>query len=335
MAGTAKEAMFARNLEGGRVECQLCPHGCMLREGLAGRCGVRVVEGGELRTANYAMVTSASIDPIEKKPLYHFMPGSGILSVGTFGCNMGCDFCQNWEISQARSGGQRLEPKELAALAERYRSRSVGVAYTYSEPSVWYEYVFDSAQLIKELGLKSVLVTNGFINPEPLAALLPYVDAMNIDLKAMDDGFYQRVCKARLRPVLDAISQAVEAGCHVELTTLVVPGLNDSTEEMRRLAQWVAELSRSIPLHISRYFPDYRMDQAPTPIGILVSCAETAREHLDYVYIGNAALPEWRDTTCHACGAVLIERQGYAPPVVHLEGQRCPKCGAQAAVVLG
>lgn len=318
------------------IACLLCPHHCVLREGAAGRCGVRAVAGGALVSRNYAMVTGASIDPIEKKPLYHFMPGSEILSVGTFGCNMGCLYCQNWEISQARAGGTRLEPADLVALAGKHSHRSIGVAYTYSEPTVWYEYVLECARLIKAAGLRNVLVTNGFINPEPLAELLPYVDAMNIDLKSMDEAFYTKVCKANPQPVLEAIERSVAAGCHVELTTLVIPGLNDDVEHIDRLAAWVAGLSRSIPLHLSRYFPNYKLHIAPTPVETLAACADAARAHLAYVFVGNAVLPGGSDTACPNCGELLIERRGLAaPPIVHITEPRCPACGVDVPVVLG
>lgn len=320
------------------IACLLCPHRCVLREGATGRCGVRGVEGGSLVSRNYAMVTGACIDPIEKKPLYHFMPGSEILSVGTFGCNMGCEFCQNWEISQARSGGTRLAPAHLVALAQKHRDRSIGVAYTYSEPTVWYEYVLESARLVRAAGLRNVLVTNGFINPDPLAELLPFVDAMNIDLKSMDEAFYWKVCGASPQPVLEAIERSFAAGCHVELTTLVIPGLNDGIEHIDRLAAWAGGLSRGIPLHLSRYFPNYKMDIAPTPIETLAACADAARAHLDYVFVGNAVVPGGNDTSCPNCGELLIERRGLgfaAPPIVHMAEPRCPACGVDVPVVLG
>ena len=318
------------------VACLLCPHRCVLRAGAVGRCGVRAVEGGTLVSRNYAMVTGVSIDPIEKKPLYHFVPGSEILSVGTFGCNMGCQFCQNWEISQAGAGGTRLEAEELVALADEHRDRSIGVAYTYSEPTVWYEYVLECTRLVRAAGLRNVLVTNGFINPEPLAELLPYVDAVNIDLKSMDEAFYRKVCKANPQPVLEAIERSVAAGCHVELTTLVIPGLNDDVEHIDRLAAWVAGLSRAIPLHLSRYFPNYKMSIAPSPLQTLAACADAARAHLDYVFVGNAVLPGGSDTSCPNCGEVLIERRRLGlPPTVHMAEPRCPVCGVDVPVVLG
>lgn len=292
------------------------------------------MESGGLVSLNYAMITGASIDPMEKKPLYHFMPGSSILSIGTFGCNMGCSFCQNWEISQSNSGGTYVEPEALAELAQKYQSQSVGVAYTYSEPSVWYDYVLECAVMVKAAGLCNVLVTNGFINPEPLIDLLPFIDAMNVDLKSIHDQFYRDICKARLQPVLDTIRLAVEKGCHVELTTLVIPGMNDSADEIDKLAAWVAGLSREIPLHLSRYFPCHKLDVEQTPIATLKSCAGVARTHLDYVYIGNAATTGGSDTLCPRCGTLLIERRGFARPEVHVDTPACPACGLPVPLVL-
>jgi len=275
-----------------------------------------------------------SIDPIEKKPLYHFMPGAGILSVGTYGCNLSCKFCQNWEISQREAGHRELTPEELARLAESTRGQSVGVAYTYSEPLVWYEFVYDCARLIHGRGLVNVLVTNGYIGPEPFRELLPYIDAVNIDLKAFSSEFYKSVCGGDLEPVLRSIRQAYEWGCHVELTTLVVPGLNDSREEMDSLASWVAGLSPDIPLHVSRYFPGYRMTTPPTPIPTLQACVEAARARLHYVYVGNATVPGGSDTVCPSCGTAVIRRYGYDRVEVLLSGSSCPECGAGIPVRL-
>jgi pyruvate formate lyase activating enzyme len=275
-----------------------------------------------------------SIDPIEKKPLYHFMPGAGILSVGTYGCNLSCKFCQNWEISQREADHRQLTPEELARLADSVRGQSVGVAYTYSEPLVWYEFVYDSARLVRERGLVNVLVTNGYINPEPFRELLPYVDAVNIDLKAFSPEFYESVCGGDLEPVLRSIRQAYESGCHVELTTLVVPGLNDSSEEMDSLARWIAELSPDVPLHVSRYFPSYRMTAPPTPISTLQVCVDAARARLHYVYVGNATVPGGSDTVCPSCGKTVIRRHGYDRVEVLLSGATCPTCGAGIPVRL-
>jgi pyruvate formate lyase activating enzyme len=287
--------------------------------------------GGKVVALGYGAVTSASIDPIEKKPLYHFHPGCGILSIGTFGCNLTCKFCQNWEISQREADHDNISPEDIARTALANRGRSVGVAYTYSEPLVWYEFVLDCAKLIRQAGLVNVLVTNGQINPEPLAELLPYVDAMNIDLKAFRDEFYRKVCGGRLEPVLDTIKAAF-GRCHIELTTLIIPGMNDSPEEIDELAAWICSLSPDIPLHLSRYFPNYVMDIPPTPVSTLVKCREVASRHLRFVYVGNAEIPGGNDTVCPSCGETLIERRGFLSVRVYLDGTACPKCGASIPV---
>ena len=325
--------MYTRTEEG-RGICELCPRGCRLREGAVGACRARAMSGGRIIPRTYGAVTSMSIDPIEKKPLYHFMPGAGILSVGTYGCNLSCKFCQNWEISQREAGHRQLTPEELARLAESTRGQSVGVAYTYSEPLVWYEFVHDCVGLIHERGLVNVLVTNGYINREPFGELLPYIDAVNIDLKAFSSEFYKSVCGGDLEPVLRSIRQAYESGCHVELTTLVVPGLNDSGEEMDSLATWIAALSPDIPLHVSRYFPSYRMTAPPTPMPALQACVEAARTRLHYVYVGNATVPGGSDTVCPSCGTTVIRRHGYDHVEVLLSGSSCPECGAGIPVRL-
>ena len=325
--------MYAR-AEEGRGICELCPRGCKLREGAVGACRSRAMSGGRIVPRTYGAVTSMSIDPIEKKPLYHFMPGAGILSVGTYGCNLSCKFCQNWEISQREAGHRQLTPEELARLAESTRGQSVGVAYTYSEPLVWYEFVHDCVGLIHERGLVNVLVTNGYINREPFGELLPYIDAVNIDLKAFSSEFYKSVCGGDLEPVLRSIRQAYESGCHVELTTLVVPSLNDSGEEMDSLATWIAALSPDIPLHVSRYFPSYRMTAPPTPMPALQACVEAARTRLHYVYVGNATVPGGSDTVCPSCGTTVIRRHGYDRVEVLLSGSSCPECGAGIPVRL-
>ncbi|MEA4882623.1 MAG: AmmeMemoRadiSam system radical SAM enzyme [Clostridia bacterium] len=308
-------------------ECRLCPRGCRFREGSVGACRARAMVGGRIVSQNYGAVTSISIDPIEKKPLYHFMPGSGILSIGTYGCNLACEYCQNWEISQRAARSKQFTPEELTELALSVGEQSVGVAYTYSEPTVWYEFVYDCAALVHEAGLLNVLVTNGEINPDPLAELIPLIDAVNIDLKAFTEEYYRTVCGGSLKPVLDTIRCWHEAGCHVELTTLVAPGLNDSEQEMSELSSWVAELSPEIPLHISRYYPNYRMTAAATPVETLERCAKAARERLNYVYIGNADVLGGNDTVCPDCGELLIERRGYSHVVVHLAEAACPRCG--------
>ncbi len=273
-----------------KITCRLCFHHCELDEGQTGLCRARGNRGGTVVPLNYGKLTSLALDPIEKKPLRRFHPGSLILSAGSFGCNLRCPFCQNHEISMAGDGGiQTVEvsPEQLANQAAELRPRgNIGLACTYNEPLVGYEYVRDCAVLIHERGMVNVLVTNGTIEEAPLRALLPLIDAANIDLKGFTPAWYRRL-GGDLETVKRAITLAAER-CHVEVTTLLVPGENDSVEEIRDLARWLASVNPEIPLHLSRFFPRYQMtDRPPTPVESVYALAETAREHLAFVYTGN------------------------------------------------
>jgi len=319
-------------LKEGKLRCELCPHRCVIRDGQVGKCRVRKREGDRLVPLTYGQVTAVHLDPIEKKPLYHFLPGSFILSLGSWGCSLRCDFCQNWNISQLQVPTQTLEPEQAVALASS-REDNVGLAYTYNEPLIWYEYVYDTARLAQQRGLKNVLVTNGFINPEPLEELLPCIDALNIDVKAMSDEFYRRLCGGRLRWVLRAAEMAAQHA-HVEITNLVIPGENDRDEDFRALVDWVAEaLGPDTPLHFSRYHPDYKLTAPPTPPETLSRAYALAREKLNYVYVGNIALPQTQDTVCPSCGAKLIVRHGFGATVKNLADGKCVRCGAKISVV--
>ena len=273
-----------------KIRCGFCPQSCELEEGQVGFCRARSARDGAVVCDNYGLITSMALDPIEKKPLRRFYPGSTILSVGSFGCNLRCPFCQNYEISMCSRERARtvfVSPEELVNRAVALKpSRNIGIAYTYNEPLVGCEYVRDCAALAHEHGLKNVLVTNGYVNEEPLRALLPLIDAMNIDLKAFTEDFY-RTLHGHIEPVKRTISIAAEA-CHVEVTTLIVPGRNDSAEEMRDLSEWLSGISADIPLHISRFFPRYRLaDGAATPVDTIYALADIARKRLKYVYTGN------------------------------------------------
>ncbi|MBP1744467.1 MAG: Radical domain protein [Firmicutes bacterium] len=286
-----KEAMYYEKQPDGSTKCVLCPHNCMISPGRTGICGVRKNIGGVLYSLIYEKVSSIAFDPIEKKPLYKFHPGTFILSAGSVGCNFRCPFCQNYSIARAEpekvetsaiTSGQ-LVSKALSLMEQG----NIGIAYTYNEPTIWYEYVYETARLAKEKGLVNVLVTNGFINPEPLENLLPYIDAMNIDLKGYSEGFYRDVVKGRLESVKNTIRLAA-GKCHVEVTTLVIPGLNDSPEEMEEMAKWLASVSPDIPLHLSRFFPRYMMQDRPmTPIKTLSELENIASRYLNNVYMGN------------------------------------------------
>lgn len=279
-----------KSLQKREAVCPVCPHHCLLAEGQTGRCRARKNREGKIVNINYGKLTSLMLDPIEKKPLRRFFPGSRILSVGSFGCNLACPFCQNYEISMADSGQahwQEAAPEALAGLAQEYQSYgNIGVAFTYNEPLVGYEFVRDTARLVRERGMKNVLVTNGCAEPLVLEELLPYVDAMNIDLKGFTGEWYEKL-GGDLETVKRFIARAAQ-DCHVELTTLIVPGENDSEEEMDREARWIASLDWEIPLHVTRFFPQYRMaDKAPTPVERVYRLRNTAAQWLRYVYVGN------------------------------------------------
>jgi pyruvate formate lyase activating enzyme len=272
-----------------RVQCDICPHNCNIEEGHTGFCRARGNRDGRVVDENYGVVTSIALDPIEKKPLFRFHPGSRILSVGSYGCNMRCPFCQNHEISMCgkERASSHTTPDELIEKAlELVPRHNIGIAFTYNEPLIGYEFVRDCAEIARRSDLKTVLVTNGYIHEAPLIALLPLIDAMNIDLKGFTDEYYQKL-SGSLEPVKRAIELAAGC-CHVEVTTLIVPGENDSPGEMRRLSTWLAGVSADIPLHISRFFPRYRMtDRDATDVEQIYTLADIAREKLNYVYEGN------------------------------------------------
>jgi pyruvate formate lyase activating enzyme len=327
-----KEARYWERGEGDRVRCLLCPHGCRLKEGETGLCRVRRNVGGKLRSLNYGRVSSAHLDPIEKKPLFHFYPGSLILSLGTVGCNLACAFCQNWSISQAVAGTQRVSPEEALSLAKSEEG-NLGISYTYNEPIIWYEFVLETAQLAHEVGLKNVLVTNGYVNEEPLRELLPYVDAMNVDIKSLSERFYRELCRGRPEPPRRTVEIAKECGCLVEVTNLVIPNWNDGEEDMRAFVDWAASVDPRMPVHFSRYHPDYKLTEPPTPAETLSRAREVAQEKLRYVYLGNISSGEGENTQCPACGKVVVERRGFTMSRLSVKGGRCEFCGAGVDIV--
>lgn len=306
------------------VICHLCPHNCRLKPQQFGICRSKQNQDGVLIAVEYGRFASIAVDPMEKKPLYHFYPGHPILSIGNNSCNLQCKFCQNWQISQQKVQTQYIAPEQLAALAAE--KKSVGVAYTYAEPLMWFEYLLDACREVKARGLKNVMVTNGLINQEPLQELLPYIDALNIDIKSMRQEFYANECHGFLQPVLDTVTSAVRFGCHVEITNLVIPQKNDSEAEITELVQWIAQLRKDIPLHFSRYYPQYKYDITPTPVKTLVRCREIAQEYLDYVYIGNVQDVEANSTYCPSCKKLLIKRDGYRLSGMHIKQGRCEFC---------
>jgi pyruvate formate lyase activating enzyme len=327
-----KEALYYEKLENKKVRCRLCPWECLLTEGKSGICRGKKNLEGNLYAVNYARAVSIAIDPIEKKPLYHFHPGTEILSTGPNSCNLKCNHCQNWSISQVESPTELVTPENLVSLTLRYNS--LGIAYTYTEPLMWYEYVLDAARLAQGKGLVNVLVTNGYINPEPLLELLPLIDALNIDVKAMSQDFYKKVCKGKLDVVLRTVELCVEKKRHVELTYLVIPGLNDSEEELSEFVEWIADLNPLTPVHFSRYFPVYKSNFPPTPIETLKKAFKIARGKLQYVYVGNAYIPGTSDTYCPECHRVLISRSGYSVDTSGIEDKKCKNCKAPVDIVI-
>ncbi|HBF37626.1 MAG TPA: AmmeMemoRadiSam system radical SAM enzyme [Firmicutes bacterium] len=307
-----------------QLSCLLCPQGCKLAPGKTGFCKVRQHEGGQLIATNYGKVFSISLDPIEKKPLYHFYPGKPILSVGTIGCSLACEFCQNWQISREEAPCKIVNPSELAELAlETHQTDgNIGLAYTYSEPGVWFEFLMGTMPIVHEYGLKNVLVTNAFLNPQPWLELLHWTDAANIDLKGFDEEYYRKLCHGKLQPVMDNIEAAV-GKIHIELTTLVIPGENDHPAQIGAMAEWIAGLDPEIPLHLSRYFPNYKLAIPSTPEDTMEQAAEIARKYLKFVYLGNVAGSS--DTVCPDCGTLLITRNGHNTQVI--ASRECPKCG--------
>lgn len=317
--------------DGDAVRCGLCPHRCRIAAGKSGICGVRENRGGTLFAATYGKVAAVAVDPVEKKPLFHFHPGASILSIGSVGCNFRCEFCQNWHLVLRRAPVEPVRIEDLLLAARR--EGSVGIAYTYNEPFIQFEFVLDCAKAFRAAGKKNVLVTNGYVEPEPLAELLPFVDAMNIDLKSMDPAFYRKICGGTLEPVLEMIRAAAKA-THVELTTLLYTGHNDADDRIREVADFVERTDPEIPLHLSRYFPQHRATAPPTPQERLDSAYRIARERLPYVYVGNARLPGTEDTVCPQCRAVVVRREGYRIDARGLSGNRCLACGARLRFVV-
>jgi pyruvate formate lyase activating enzyme len=318
-----KEARFYEARADKTVKCVLCPNFCEIKDGKKGICLIRKNSDGTLFQTAYGETTGASVDPIEKKPLYHFYPGSRILSIGTNGCNFRCPFCQNWHISTQETARQEVTPQELPDAAES--KRSIGIAYTYNEPFIWYEFVYDCAKLFRTNGLKNVFVSNGYVNPEPLAEMLPLMDAANIDLKGFTEDFYKQV-RGSLAPVIKTIEALAASSVHLELTNLVIPGLNDDEAVFEDMCRFISSLSKDIPLHISRYFPSYKLNIPATPIGTIEKFQDIALSHLNYVYTGNTGTEN--DSVCPHCSAVLVKRSGYGVQSF-LKTGRCPKCEKQ------
>jgi len=330
MQDVAESAATGQNRGMSFVTCDLCPKLCRIAPGQSGECRIRVNLDGKLRAVTYGRPCSVHIDPIEKKPLFHFLPGSDIVSVATVGCNLHCTNCQNWEISQGNPEEEPahvLPPEELVALTKR--EHCLSIAYTYTDPVVYYEYALESAERAREAGLRNVLVTAAYINPDPFRRLCRVTDAANIDLKFMEDRLYREVCSATLDPVLTALRIAKEEGVWVEVTNLLIPTLNDADDAIRKLCRWVREnLGESTPLHFSRFFPRFRLKNLPpTPEDTLRRAREIGREEgLHHVFVGNLPGSGFESTTCPGCGETLIHRVGYRIGRPRLRDGRCESC---------
>ncbi len=349
-----KEASFYKRLDDDRVLCTLCNHFCEIREGRRGVCGVRINHRGKLYTLVYDRIVARNLDPIEKKPLFHFYPGSRAYSIATAGCNFRCFYCQNFEISQYPKGihrhekvvesgetepicpilediipGESLTPEQIVESA--ISSGCQTIAFTYTEPTIFYELAYDTAKLASQMGLKNIFVTNGYITNEALTAIKPYLHAANIDLKGFNERFYKKICGANLQPVLDSIRAHKEVGIWIEVTTLIIPNHNDSEEELRKIAEFIKDVGVEIPWHVSQFYPAYKLiDQPSTPVATLRRAREIGLSAgLRYVYEGNVPGEGGESTYCYNCKEVLIERYGFSMLKNHIKDSQCPYCNSQ------
>lgn len=330
-----REALMYKKTADGSVQCSLCRHRCLIAPGRRGICHVRENRGGRLDTLVYGMVVAEHADPVEKKPLFHFLPGTSTYSIATIGCNFSCRHCQNYSIAQAEPAadgnvhGDFVPPGEIVHRALRSGCRSI--SYTYTEPTVFFEYALDVARLASAAGLRNIFVTNGYITPEALDVIAPFIDAANIDLKGFSTNFYGRIAGARLDEVLECIRDYKRRGIWVEITTLVIPEENDSDDELEGIARFIAtELGTHVPWHISRFFPQYRMtDHVATPPGSLLRAVQAGKAAgLRYLYTGNCA-DGLENTACSGCGALVIRRQGYRVADCYLQEGTCRQCGTR------
>ncbi len=328
-----KEAMFYTQKEDKKVECNLCAHKCIIKDSKFGLCNVRQNIDGRLYSQVYGELIANSVDPIEKKPLYHFLPGSNSYSIATSGCNFRCSFCQNWQISQVKKN--RLETfrkrytKPETVVQKAVDNNCKSISYTYTEPTIFFEYAYDTAKLAKKNDLKNVFVTNGYMSNEALKKISPYLDAANIDLKSFRDEFYKKMCKARLKPVLNTIKKMIEHGIWVEITTLVVPRQNDSDEELNNIAEFISNVSKDIPWHISRFHPDYRYNSSePTPIETMEKAYTFGKNHgLKYIYLGNVS--NEKSTICTNCGKKILKRSFFGIKKIDIKDGKCKHCNSK------
>ena len=312
------------------MHCYLCPTNCVIKPENFGDCGARKNIDGKLYSLVYAKPVSIAIDPVEKKPLYHFLPGSYSLSIGTLGCNLHCLHCQNYEISQEKADKlirKEISPKEIIQAAIKNNCKSI--SYTYNEPTIFYEYVLETAALARKKGIKNIMVTNGYINKEPLQELYPLIDATNIDLKALDENFYKKVCSVRLKPILESIKEIKRIGTWIELTNLIIPGYNDTNKQIEELVKWIKDnLGTRTPLHFSAFYPTYKLLDAPrTPSETLLKAKNIALKYdLKYIYLGNTSLPDSGNTLCPKCKKLLIARSNFDVYSNNIKNNSCPFC---------
>ena len=321
---------YYETLPNGKIKCILCRHYCQLKEGQVGICGVNKNENGELKNLVYSHPSALNVDPVEKKPLFHFLPGTLALSLGTVGCNFACPFCQNWGISQSKNIDKSISisPAQMVELAKKYKCSSI--AHTYNEPTIFYPYAKDIGVLAKEQGIKNIFVSNGFESPAVVKDMASWLDGANIDLKSWDEKYYKKVLKGGLEAIKDTLRLLVSKGIWVEVTTLLIEGDNDSQKELEEMAAFIAdELGRFVPWHLSAFHPDYKMrDHDYTKIETLRKAHDIAKKAgLYYVYLGNVSLPE--DTFCPKCGELLIDRSGYNVTLNKIQNGKCPKCGRE------
>jgi pyruvate formate lyase activating enzyme len=331
------EALRYTKADNNAVTCSLCSHRCTINDGKHGICGVRVNDHGTLNAMTYGRISAEAVDPIEKKPLFHYLPGTLSYSLGSVGCNFHCEHCQNWHISRAGLDGAMLRSLEPAEGVRRaITSGCASISWTYNEPTIWHEYTLDMGGRAKAQCLGTIYVTNGYITEEALRELRPMLGAFRVDLKAFTDDFYKKICGAKLQPVLDSAQLAKELGMHVETVTLVIPGLNDSMEEQEKLIHWVIEhLGPETPMHFSAFHPDYKMlDRGATPVATLEKIYRKAKElGLRFPYIGNIYHKSYENTYCPACNTMLIERQGFSSRFSALDGNQCTHCGETIEII--
>ncbi len=332
-----KEALYYKVISENfkKINCTLCPHSCILLDKEVGICLSRKNINGKLFALNYENLSSISLDPVEKKPLYHFFPSKNVLSIGSWGCNFKCGFCQNWEISQNFSEhfvSQNITSKKLFYLAKKAHN-NIGIAYTYNEPLINIEFLIETAQLFNKNNFKNIIVSNGYINKQPLLDLIPYIDAANIDLKSFNSDFYVKYCEGKISFVLNTIETLFKHNIHIEITTLIIPDFNDDKQNIIKIVDFISSLSKDIPFHISKYHPNYKFNIHSTPESILIEFYSIAKEKLNYVYLGNVLDENYNSTFCPNCKKKVISRMGYKINVLNLTKNKCNFCGSDLRII--